>query len=203
MKHGLRCTIKYSTPQSHFVNATQHKMAALLTEENLNHFRRQLCKQDWGTLITFDPTSPERLQRALRPVLSTVHHVHRPSPNTSQHHPFPHLAQPWARLDLTPIQALRILRSTPQDLPCRTCSGPYLPVHVDGVGLLAPHVNLTAQNKVGGVLRDVGQRVVGVYEAPVLGWGTVIRERVMFLERGGVEVEPLAFAAVEVLRKVQ
>ena len=46
---------------------------------------------------------------------------------------------------------------------------------------------------------NVVERVVGVDEAPVLCWGAVICEGVVFLERGGVEVEELAFATVEVL----
>ena len=52
----------------------------------------------------------------------------------------------------------------------------------------------------GGIWRDVVERIVGVYEAPVLGWRAVVRERVKMLERGRVGVEPLAFAAVKVLR---
>ena len=51
----------------------------------------------------------------------------------------------------------------------------------------------------GGIWRDVGQRIVGVYEAPVLDWRAVVCERVVLLERGRVEVEPLAFPAVKVL----
>ena len=51
----------------------------------------------------------------------------------------------------------------------------------------------------GGIWRNVGQRIIGVYEAPVLGWRAVICERVELLERGRVGIEPLTFAAVEVL----
>ena len=60
-------------------------------------------------------------------------------------------------------------------------------------------MDLAAQNQVGGVWRDVGEGVVGVYEAPVLGWGAVVVERVELLEGGRVGIEPLAFAAVKVL----
>lgn len=58
---------------------------------------------------------------------------------------------------------------------------------------------LTTQNEMSQIRWNVVQRVIGVYESPVLGRGAVIRERVIFLERIGVEIEPLAFAAVEVL----
>ena len=50
-----------------------------------------------------------------------------------------------------------------------------------------------------GVWRDIVERIVGVYEAPVLGWRAVVRERVELLERCRVGIEPLAFAAVKVL----
>lgn len=53
----------------------------------------------------------------------------------------------------------------------------------------------------GGVGRDVVQRVVGVYEAPVLGRGAVVRKWVVLLERRRIKIDPLAFAAIEVLRE--
>ena len=55
----------------------------------------------------------------------------------------------------------------------------------------------------GEIGRDIVERVIGVYEAPILGWGTVVQERIVFLSSFGVEVEPLAFAAVKVLRQTQ
>ena len=94
---------------------------------------------------------------------------------------------------------MRVFRSAPQDLRRRTCPRPNHVVQIDGVGLLTPHVDLAAENQMGGIWRDVGQRIVGVYEAPVLGWGAVVCERVKVLKRGRVGVEPLAFAAVKVL----
>ena len=48
---------------------------------------------------------------------------------------------------------------------------------------------------------NVVERVVGVDEAPVLGRGAVVVEGVVCLEGGWVEIEPLAFTAVEVLKK--
>ena len=51
----------------------------------------------------------------------------------------------------------------------------------------------------GGIWRNVRQRIVSVYETPILGWRAVICERVELLERGGVGIEPLASAAVQVL----
>ena len=57
-------------------------------------------------------------------------------------------------------------------------------------------MDLTTQDEVGGVGRDIGEGVIGVYEAPVLGWGAVVRERIVILERSRVKIDPLAFAAV-------
>lgn len=139
---------------------------------------------------------------ALSPILGTINHLHRASPNSPQHHPLPHLTQPWARLNLAPVHALRIFCSTPQNLRCSTSSRPYHTVQNDRIGLLTPHMNLTTQNEMSQIRWYVVQRVIGVYEAPILGWGAVIRERVVFLERRGVEIKPLAFAAVEVLRSL-
>ena len=60
-------------------------------------------------------------------------------------------------------------------------------------------MDFAAQNEVRGVGRDVVERVVGVDEAPIFGRGAVVVEGVVCLGGGGVEIEPLAFAAVEVL----
>ena len=60
-------------------------------------------------------------------------------------------------------------------------------------------MDFAAEDEVGGLGRDVGEGVVGVDEAPVFGRGAVVVEGVVCLERGRVEIEPLAFAAVEVL----
>ena len=60
-------------------------------------------------------------------------------------------------------------------------------------------MDLATEDEMGGVGRDVVERVVRVYEAPIFRRGAVIRERVVILERRRVEIEPLAFAAVEVL----
>ena len=62
-------------------------------------------------------------------------------------------------------------------------------------------MDFAAQDEVRGVRRDVGERVVGVDEAPVFGRGAVVVEGVVCLEGGRVEIEPLAFSAVEVLLK--
>ena len=109
-------------------------------------------------------------QRTLRPILRTVHHLHRARPYPPQNHPLPHLPQPRTRLNLTPIPPLRILRSAPQDFRRRTRSRPNHVVQINGVSLLTPHVDFAAQDQVGGVWRDIREGVVGVYEAPVLGW---------------------------------
>ena len=52
------------------------------------------------------------------------------------------------------------------------------------------------------VRRDIVERIIGVYEAPIFDWGTVVQERIVFLSSFGVEVKPLAFAAVKVLRRI-
>ena len=62
-------------------------------------------------------------------------------------------------------------------------------------------MDLTTQNETGEIRRDIVERVIGVNEAPIFGWGTVVQERIMFLSSFGVEVEPLAFATVKVLRQ--
>ena len=144
-------------------------------------------------------TKLQSSQSTLRPILRTIYHLHRASPDSPQHHPFPHLAQSWTRLNLASVHTLRVFRSTPQNLRSSTCSRPYHTVQDDRIGLLTPHVYLTTQNEVSQIWCDVVQRVIGVYEAPIVRWGAVIRERVVFLERIGVEIEPLSFAAVEVL----
>ena len=51
-----------------------------------------------------------------------------------------------------------------------------------------------------GIWWNIVERVVGVYEAPVLDWRAVVIERVKLLKRGRVGIDPLAFAAVKVLK---
>lgn len=66
--------------------------------------------------------------------------------------------------------------------------------------MLRPDVHFAALNEVCLVCWDTAKRVVGVDQAPVLGRGAVVVEWVVLLEGGAVvEVEPLAFAAVQVL----
>ena len=60
-------------------------------------------------------------------------------------------------------------------------------------------MDFAAQDEVGELGRDVGEGVVGVDETPVFGRGAVVGEGVVCLEGGWVEIEPLAFATVEVL----
>lgn len=55
----------------------------------------------------------------------------------------------------------------------------------------------------GEIGRDIVKRVIGIYESPILDWGAVVQERIVLLSGFGVEVEPLAFAAVKVLRETQ
>ena len=62
-------------------------------------------------------------------------------------------------------------------------------------------MDFAAQDEVRGLGRNVVERVVGVDEAPVFRRGAVVVEGVVCLEGGGVEIEPLAFTAVEVLIK--
>lgn len=147
------------------------------------------------------PHRPNPSQRTLRAILSTIRHLHRPRPHTPQHHTLPHLAQPRTRLHQTAIHTLRIFSPAPQDLPRRTSPRPDHIVQIDRVGLLAPHVDFAAEDQVGGIGRDGGEGVVGVYETPVLGRGAVVGEGVVCPERGRVEVEEMAFAAVEVLKR--
>ena len=116
------------------------------------------------------------------------------------HHPLPHLIQPRARRHLTPIlPRRRILRATPQHLPSGTGAGPDHVVDVDGVGLLGPHVHFAAEHEVGAVGGNAREGVVAVDEAPIVDGVAVVVEGVVLGGAGGVEVEPLAFAAVEVL----
>jgi len=118
------------------------------------------------------------------------------------HHPLPHFIQPRARLHLTPIPARhRILRSAPQDLPRGARPRPHHIVDIDGISLLAPHVDFAAKDKVGAVGGDAGEGVVRVDEAPVFDGRAVIEKRVGGGGTGGFEIDPLAFAAVEVLWK--
>lgn len=142
-------------------------------------------------------------QRAPRSVLGTVDHLHRTSPNSSQHHSLPHLRQPRARLNLTSIITLRIFCSAPENLRSGRCSRPDHIVQIDRICLLTPHMYFATQDKMSYVWGNVGQRVIGVDETPIFGWWTVISERVMCLERWGVKVEPIAFAAIKVLRSDQ
>jgi len=60
-------------------------------------------------------------------------------------------------------------------------------------------VDFAAEDEVGGVGRNAGEGVVGVDDAPVVDGGAVVVEGVVLGGGFGVEVEPLAFAAVEVL----
>ena len=60
-------------------------------------------------------------------------------------------------------------------------------------------MDFAAEDEVGIVGGDAGERVVGVDEAPVVDGVAVVVEGVELGGAGGVEVEPLAFAAVEVL----
>lgn len=60
-------------------------------------------------------------------------------------------------------------------------------------------MDFAAQDEVGQVGGDGGERVVGVDEAPVVEGEAVVVEGVVGCEGGGEEVEPLAVAAVEVL----
>ena len=116
------------------------------------------------------------------------------------HHPLPHLIQPRARRHLTPIlPRRRILRATPQHLPSGTGAGPDHVVDVDGVGLLRPHVHFAAEYEVGAVGGNAREGVVAIDEPPVVDGVAVVVEGVVLGGAGGVEVEPLAFAAVEVL----
>lgn len=118
------------------------------------------------------------------------------------HHPLPHFVQPRARLHLTPIPARhRILGSAPQDLPRGASPRPHYIVDIDGISLLAPHVDFAAKDEVGAVGGDTGERVVGVDEAPVVEGRAVVEKRVGGGGTGGFEIDPLASAAVEVLWK--
>ena len=64
-------------------------------------------------------------------------------------------------------------------------------------------MDLTTQDELGEIGRDIVERVIGIYEPPVLDWGAVVQERIVFLSGFGVEVEPLASATVKVLRQTQ
>lgn len=64
-------------------------------------------------------------------------------------------------------------------------------------------MDLTTQNEMREIGGDIVERVIGIYESPILDWGAVVQERIVFLGGVGVEVEPLAFAAVKILRETQ
>lgn len=64
-------------------------------------------------------------------------------------------------------------------------------------------MDFAAKDKVGAVGGNAGEGVVRVDEAPVFDRGAVVEKRVGGGGTGGFEIDPLAFAAVEVLWKYE
>ena len=127
-------------------------------------------------------TQQSTLYCALRSILRTKHHLHRPCLDSPLHHPLPPLTQPRARLHLAPIPPLGILCPTPQHLRRCSRSWPDIIIHVYWIGLLAPHRHFAAEDEVSQIRWNIGERIIGVDQAPAVQRAAVVCERVVLLE---------------------
>ena len=102
-------------------------------------------------MISYPHSSPPLLRcsrlSALRTILGTEDHLHWSASDASADHTFSHLVQPRARFYLTSVLPLSIFGAAPEDFSSGGCSRPNVVVHIQWIGLFAPHTYFAPEDE--------------------------------------------------------